>query len=251
MVFLLSFFDFFIDNINVIMIFLGFIIIASLFLILYIEKKRTDKFDKRNNNDISNENKINTKTSINEVENIILQENDIKNKKEEVNLLNQTLDNEKGNITNNISDSNDIIKFQSTSQESIETKDIKQSDEKDEEVLVNYEHVIQESDKMLQAMQDIIDDNIKQMQSLEQDNIEDDDEINDREKVNIVSKYKVLYDKVKKEWVVKKEGTTRAVKRFKDREDAILFAKKCTIDSDLGTTFHQKDGKFQKKAKKI
>ena len=118
------------------------------------------------------------------------------------------------------------------------------------DVLDNYESVIKESDAMLEAMQNIIDTNIEEMQKLEEEPLVVNNSKNVSNATSLVSKYKVLYDKTKKEWVVKKEGATRATKRCKTKDEAIEFAKKCTIDAEIGNTFHQKDGKFQKRAKK-
>ena len=126
---------------------------------------------------------------------------------------------------------------------------VQNEDAEQSTVLDNYESVIKESDAMLEAMQNIIDDNIEEMQKLENEPLDVPAKAVSNG-ANIVSKYRVLYDKTKKEWVVKKEGATRATKRCKTKEEAIEFAKKCTIDAEIGNTFHQKDGKFQKRAKK-
>lgn len=126
-------------------------------------------------------------------------------------------------------------------------KEVKE--DKKEAILASYEDVIKESDQMLEAMQSIIDDNIQEMEKIK--TADDNSKINSidtqKQRLSIVSKYKVMYDKVKKDWVVKKEGSTRAAKRCSTKEEAIEFAKKCTIDSEFGTTFHKKDGRFQKR----
>ena len=48
-------------------------------------------------------------------------------------------------------------------------------------------------------------------------------------------------------WQVKAEGSTKATKRFKTKEEAVAYAK--TVSKNQGTTIvpHKKDGKLQKK----
>ena len=60
-------------------------------------------------------------------------------------------------------------------------------------------------------------------------------------------KYRVTYDKDKKDWVVKKDGAQRATKRFATKEEATAFAKEIAKNHDSGLAIHKKNGKFQKK----
>ena len=62
-----------------------------------------------------------------------------------------------------------------------------------------------------------------------------------------MEKYRVTYDKEKKDWVVKKDGAQRATKRFPTKEEATEFAKEIAKKNDTSLAIHKKDGKFQKK----
>lgn len=59
--------------------------------------------------------------------------------------------------------------------------------------------------------------------------------------------YMVSYDKVKKDWVVKRRGSQRASKRTATKQEAMDVVKKLTKTQDVGFTVKKKNGKFQKK----
>jgi len=235
MEFITSFSNFLVENLNLVMILLGFFIIGMMFLLLYIRQRRKNKIK---NIEIENNNKI-----------IQKDKEEVKEDKDKQNIIDKDIvkDIKLGN-KEDLQDSEEINTDKVKLQES--TLDVNAYEQESNSVLDNYENVIKESDAMLEAMQNIIDDNIEEMQSLESQNIDTTEDVCSKDKINIVSKYKVLYDKVKKDWVVKKEGATRAAKRCATKEEAIEYAKECTVNAELGLTFHKKDGKFQKKAKK-
>ena len=59
-------------------------------------------------------------------------------------------------------------------------------------------------------------------------------------------KYMVIYDKDKKDWIVKKTDSARASKRCKTKAEALEVAKSLSEKQDLSLTVKKKDGKFQK-----
>lgn len=61
------------------------------------------------------------------------------------------------------------------------------------------------------------------------------------------STYRVKYDSVKKDWVVKKDGASKAYRRFMTKEEATHCAKLLAKRQDSNFALHKKDGKFQKK----
>lgn len=60
-------------------------------------------------------------------------------------------------------------------------------------------------------------------------------------------KYMVIYDKEKKDWIVKKTGAGRASKRCRTKKEALEVAERLAESQDLNLTIKKKDGKFQKK----
>lgn len=60
-------------------------------------------------------------------------------------------------------------------------------------------------------------------------------------------KYMVIYDKEKKDWIVKKTGAGRASKRCRTKKEALEVAERLAESQDLNLTVKKKDGKFQKK----
>ena len=58
--------------------------------------------------------------------------------------------------------------------------------------------------------------------------------------------YRLVYDKEAKEWVIKKENATRAIRRVKTKEEALKIAKQLSENQDANLVVHKKDGKFQK-----
>lgn len=60
-------------------------------------------------------------------------------------------------------------------------------------------------------------------------------------------KYMVIYDKEKKDWIIKKTGALKASKRCKTKKEAMEFVEKYAENQDLNISVKKKDGKFQKK----
>lgn len=242
--------DFFAENVNIVMILLGVFVLAMLFLLLYLDKRYKDKIRQKKQAEMAKQEEIEKDSEIIQAENDALLSNEIEQEQFEAEIK-QNQEEIQTQIEEFIAEDKQEIKEENIAPISANGKEevIEPEEEKDNAIFDNYESVIKESDAMLKAMQNIIEDNIVEMKKIETQNIDSEAEVAQIDRRKIVSKYKVLYDKVKKDWVVKKEGATRAVKRCKTKEEAIEFAKKCTIDAELGLTFHKKDGKFQKKAK--
>jgi len=59
-------------------------------------------------------------------------------------------------------------------------------------------------------------------------------------------KYTVKFDKEKKDWVILKSGSERAIRRCKTKEEALKTAKIFSEHGDVPLTVHKKNGKFQK-----
>ncbi|MBO7378005.1 MAG: DUF2188 domain-containing protein [Clostridia bacterium] len=59
--------------------------------------------------------------------------------------------------------------------------------------------------------------------------------------------YRVIYDAENKEWMVKKDGAARVIRRVKTKAEALELAKKFAENQDLSLSVQKKDGKFQKK----
>ena len=60
--------------------------------------------------------------------------------------------------------------------------------------------------------------------------------------------YRVIYDKDNKEWLVKKDGATRVIRRVRTKAEALELANQFTENQDLSLSVQKKDGKFQKKS---
>ena len=59
--------------------------------------------------------------------------------------------------------------------------------------------------------------------------------------------YRVIYDGENKEWMIKKDGATRVIRRVKTKAEAMEIANRLAENQDLSLTVQKKDGKFQKK----
>ena len=59
-------------------------------------------------------------------------------------------------------------------------------------------------------------------------------------------KFTVLYDRAKDSWVIKRNGTDRAVRRVDTKEEALFIARQLCKKYDAKLVVHKKDGKFQK-----
>ena len=248
----LSISDFIVQHLNLIMIICGFIAIGAMFLILCLNRKRSHKIELDRVIKLQEDKKLDAEMEKQFAHAINLSLKDLQ-EDDKISLKNlEDYSDKKEEVVDEELVQKDLEQPKVDESEVQIQKDIEeQKQEEKENVLDDYENVIKESDAMLEAMQNIIDDNLEEMQKIESEPLKADSNSKDANLgVSIVSKYKVLFDKVKKEWVVKKEGATRATKRCKTKEEAIEFAKKCTIDAEIGSTFHQKDGKFQKRAKK-
>ncbi len=60
--------------------------------------------------------------------------------------------------------------------------------------------------------------------------------------------YRVIYDKENKEWMVKKDGATRVIRRVRTKAEALELATQFAENQDLSLSVQKKDGKFQKKS---
>ena len=59
-------------------------------------------------------------------------------------------------------------------------------------------------------------------------------------------KYRVVYDKEQKNWIVRIDGGERASKRCATKEEALKVAKDLAKKKDADLSVHKKNGKFQK-----
>lgn len=59
--------------------------------------------------------------------------------------------------------------------------------------------------------------------------------------------YRVSYDKEAKEWLIKKDGAQRVIRRCRTKAEALELANQFAENQDLSLSVHKKDGKFQKK----
>ena len=69
----------------------------------------------------------------------------------------------------------------------------------------------------------------------------------DAEKREIKAVYRVIYDKENREWMVKKDGAQRVIRRVKTKAEALELASQFATNQDLSISVQKKDGKFQKK----
>lgn len=59
-------------------------------------------------------------------------------------------------------------------------------------------------------------------------------------------KFTVKYDRAKDSWVIVKDDSTRAFRRFDTKEEALTKARELCKQYDASLVVHKKDGKFQK-----
>lgn len=59
--------------------------------------------------------------------------------------------------------------------------------------------------------------------------------------------YRLIYDKENHNWMIKKDGAKRIIRRVKTKEEALKIAKELSKNQDTFLVVHKKDGKFQKK----
>ena len=59
--------------------------------------------------------------------------------------------------------------------------------------------------------------------------------------------YRLTYDSDAREWVIKRDGSERATRRVKTKEEALKVMEQLSENQGVGTHVHKKDGKFQKK----
>ena len=59
--------------------------------------------------------------------------------------------------------------------------------------------------------------------------------------------YRLTFDKEKHEWVIKRDGSERATRRVRTKEEALKVMEQLSDNQGVGTHVHKKDGKFQKK----
>ena len=59
-------------------------------------------------------------------------------------------------------------------------------------------------------------------------------------------RYRVVYDKENKNWIVRVDGGKRASRRCATKEEALKVAKDLAKKKDADLSVHKKNGKFQK-----
>lgn len=67
------------------------------------------------------------------------------------------------------------------------------------------------------------------------------------EKRTIKAVYRVIYDSENKEWMVKKDGAQRVIRRVRTKAEALELANQFATNQELAMSVQKKDGKFQKK----
>ena len=70
-------------------------------------------------------------------------------------------------------------------------------------------------------------------------------ESSNAEKRAIKAVYRVIYDS---EWMVKKDGAQRVIRRVRTKAEALELANQFATRQDLSISVQKKDGKFQKKS---
>ena len=60
------------------------------------------------------------------------------------------------------------------------------------------------------------------------------------------TRYRVIFDKETKTWIIKKDGAKRTIRRVRTKEEALKIAKELSKSQDKAVVVHKKDGKFQK-----
>jgi len=66
-------------------------------------------------------------------------------------------------------------------------------------------------------------------------------------KREIKAVYRVIYDRDNKEWMVKKDGAQRVIRRVKTKVEALELAHQFAGNQDLSVSVQKRDGRFQKK----
>ena len=127
-----------------------------------------------------------------------------------------------------------VIKIKKAEKENlnIDKNDVKKT-QNDENVLQK-----QENNNKVEKQEQMKENDISTENNLEKDN---------KEQKNSKKVYGVTYDKSKREWVVKKTGSSRASKRFTTKAEALEYAEKLSELNGVGLRVHKKDGKFQKR----
>ena len=73
-------------------------------------------------------------------------------------------------------------------------------------------------------------------------------ESSNAEKRAIKAVYRVIYDSENREWMVKKDGAQRVIRRVRTKAEALELANQFATRQDLSISVQKKDGKFQKKS---
>ena len=63
--------------------------------------------------------------------------------------------------------------------------------------------------------------------------------------------YRVIYSKEDKVWLIKRDGAKRTIASFKTKEQALARVSELCKNQNAKVIVHKKDGKFQKQTKKI
>ena len=140
-----------------------------------------------------------------------------------------------------------VIKIKKAEKENlnIDKNDVKKT-QNDENVLQK-----QENNNKVEKQEQMKENNLnsKKQKQMKENDISTENNLEKDNKEQKISKkvYGVTYDKSKREWVVKKTGSSRASKRFTTKAEALEYAEKLSELNGVGLRVHKKDGKFQKR----
>lgn len=59
--------------------------------------------------------------------------------------------------------------------------------------------------------------------------------------------YRVMHEKETSTWVIKKDGSTRVIRRVKTKEEALDVVKGLSVNQGLNVVVHKRNGQFQAK----
>jgi len=74
------------------------------------------------------------------------------------------------------------------------------------------------------------------------------EEEGEEKKGNLTGKYRLIYEKENKSWVIRKDGAGRTIRRVKTKKEALEILENMQKENeDIKIIVHKKNGKFQKK----
>jgi len=140
------------------------------------------------------------------------------------------------------------IKREDTSNQNIEKdKKEKKADEQDVDCTKKEEfeaHLVEETSKV-QETQPLQDKELHQP-SKEIEKPHKNQAVAEVERKREDTRYRVIFDKETKTWIIKKDGAKRTIRRVRTKEEALKIAKELSKSQDKAVVVHKKDGKFQK-----